>query len=170
MRWILLSFNGTFFKAHLDKDWAFIISLSVACASSINRTLPALLVYRVYLIALECLSVCSHGQASQLFMASYYFRVSSDPIFLYFQDFAIFLILYPPLIEWGLYCNHLVRPSVHTFVTDISASTGRNDFIFDIWLWHGDLYRVSPFQVYRTSIPVYSATCKRTSGGILSTT
>ena len=29
--------------------------------------------------------------------------------------------------------------SVHTFVTDISASTGRNDFIFDIWLWHGDL-------------------------------
>ena len=50
-------------------------------------------------------------------------------------------------------------PSVHTFVTDISASTGRNDFIFDIWLWHGDLYRVSPFQVYRTS------TYKWTSGG-----
>jgi hypothetical protein len=24
-----------------------------------------------------------------------------------------------------------------TFVTVISASTGRNDFIFDIWLWHG---------------------------------
>jgi hypothetical protein len=29
-----------------------------------------------------------------------------------------------------------------TFVTVISASTGRNDFIFDIWLWHGDLYMV----------------------------
>ena len=41
--------------------------------------------------------------------------------------------------------------SVHTFLTDISASTGRNDFIFDIWLWHGDLYCVSPFQVYCTS-------------------
>jgi hypothetical protein len=27
-----------------------------------------------------------------------------------------------------------------TFVTDISTSTGRNDFIFDMWLWHGDLY------------------------------
>ena len=27
-----------------------------------------------------------------------------------------------------------VCPSVHTFVTDISASTGRNDFILDIWL------------------------------------
>jgi hypothetical protein len=38
-----------------------------------------------------------------------------------------------------------------TFVTDISASTGRNDFIFDMWLWHGDLYRVSPFQVFCTS-------------------
>jgi hypothetical protein len=37
------------------------------------------------------------------------------------------------------------------FVTDISASTRRNYFIFDIWLWHGDLYRVSPFQAYRTS-------------------
>ena len=65
----------------------------------------------------------------------------------------------PPLIERGLYCNHLVClsvhpsvcPSVHTFVTDISASTGRYDFIFDTWLWHGDLYHVSPFQVYRTS-------------------
>jgi hypothetical protein len=38
-----------------------------------------------------------------------------------------------------------------TFVTDISASTGRNGFIFDILLWHGDLYHVSPFQAYRTS-------------------
>ena len=40
---------------------------------------------------------------------------------------------------------------INTFVTDISASTGRNDFIFDIWLLHGELYCVSPFQVYRTS-------------------
>jgi hypothetical protein len=40
---------------------------------------------------------------------------------------------------------------IKTFVTDISASTGRNDFIFDIWLLHGDLYHVSPFQVYCTS-------------------
>jgi hypothetical protein len=38
-----------------------------------------------------------------------------------------------------------------TFITDISASIGRNDFIFDMWLWHGDLYRVSPFQAYCTS-------------------
>jgi hypothetical protein len=36
---------------------------------------------------------------------------------------------------------------IKTFVTDISASTGRNDFIFDIWLLHGESYRVSPFQV-----------------------
>jgi hypothetical protein len=33
----------------------------------------------------------------------------------------------------------------------ISASAGRNDFIFDMWLLHGELYRVSHFQVYRTS-------------------
>jgi hypothetical protein len=45
----------------------------------------------------------------------------------------------------------IVFNNMETFVTVISASTGRNDFIFDIWLWHGDLYRVSPFQVYRTS-------------------
>jgi hypothetical protein len=25
-------------------------------------------------------------------------------------------------------------PSIHTFVKDVSAATGRNDFIFDIWL------------------------------------
>jgi hypothetical protein len=43
-----------------------------------------------------------------------------------------------------------VCPSVHTFVKDVSAATGRKDFIFDTWLWHSDLYRVSPFQVYRT--------------------
>jgi hypothetical protein len=44
-----------------------------------------------------------------------------------------------------------VRPSVHTFVTDISASTGRNDFIFDIWLWHGDLYHVCRNENFRNS-------------------
>ena len=37
------------------------------------------------------------------------------------------ITIIPPLVERGRYCNHLVRPSVHTFVTDISASTGRND-------------------------------------------
>jgi hypothetical protein len=76
---------------------------------------------------------------------------SAQLIFWYNEKCTNIYIIIPPLIEWGLYCNHLVRPSVHIFVTDISASTGRNDFIFDIWLWHGDLYRVSPFQVYRTS-------------------
>ena len=48
-----------------------------------------------------------------------------------------------------------VCPSVHTFVIDISASTGRNDFIFDIWLWHGDLY-LSRFTAHLR--PVYSVT------------
>jgi hypothetical protein len=71
-------------------------------------------------------------------------------------DFYVMsFLLYSYSMSGGYIENHLVRPSVcpsvHTFVTDISASTGRNDFIFDIWLWHGDLYRVSPFQIYRTS-------------------
>ena len=48
-------------------------------------------------------------------------------------------------------CPLVVRPSVQTFVADFSAGTWRNDFIFGIWLWHSDLYRVSPFHVYRTS-------------------
>ena len=70
----------------------------------------------------------------------------------YHMKFHIIL----PLVERGLYCNHLVCPSVrlsvlHTFVKDVSAATGRNDFIFYTWLWHSDLYRVSPFQAYRTS-------------------
>jgi hypothetical protein len=56
----------------------------------------------------------------------------------------------------GRHCLHcdlefFMFAVMKTFVTVISASTGRNDFIFDIWLWHGDFYCVSPFQVYRTS-------------------
>jgi hypothetical protein len=48
-----------------------------------------------------------------------------------------------------------------TFVTDISASTGRNDFIFDIWLWHGDLCSnpVSPLsRITAHLLPVYRVT------------
>ena len=51
-----------------------------------------------------------------------------------------------------------VRPSVHTFVTDISASTERNDFIFDIWLWHGTVSPLSRFTAHL--LPVYRATYK----------
>ena len=47
----------------------------------------------------------------------------------------ILVFIIPPLVKRGLYCNHLVRPSVcppvHTFVKDVSAATGRNYFIFD---------------------------------------
>ena len=55
--------------------------------------------------------------------------------------------------NWITYVFFLPLPNFLEIIIppDISASTGRNDFIFDIWLWHGDLYRVSPFQVYRTS-------------------
>ena len=64
-------------------------------------------------------------------------------------------LIIPPLVERG--AIHVLQspcpsvcPSVHTFVKDVSAATGRNDFIFDTWLWHSDLYHVSPFQAYRT--------------------
>ena len=75
------------------------------------------------------------------------------------QDYEIFsynpshpTVFIPPLVERGYIAITLsVRPSVHTFIKDVSAATGRNDFIFDTWLWHSDLYRVSPFQAYRTS-------------------
>jgi hypothetical protein len=71
----------------------------------------------------------------------------SNDIYIYTPTHRVRAILQSPCPS----VRPFVRPSVHTFVTNISASTGRNDLIFDIWLWHGDLYRVSPFQVYRTS-------------------
>jgi hypothetical protein len=77
-----------------------------------------------------------------------FLKINNLPILWYSSFMRCVFPYIPPLVERGLYCNHLIRlsvhPSVHTFVTDISASTGRNDFIFDIWLWHGDLYRL-PF-------------------------
>ena len=39
---------------------------------------------------------------------------------------------------------------METFLTDISAFTGRNDFIYEIWLCRNVLYVVSSFQVYLT--------------------
>ena len=54
-----------------------------------------------------------------------------------------------------------------TFVTDISASTGKNDFIFDIWPWHGDLYGVSPCQVYCTSTSCLTCDLEFLSGVFL---
>jgi hypothetical protein len=62
-----------------------------------------------------------------------------------FQAYRTFTSCLPRDLEFFMFAV------MKTFVTDISASTGRNDFIFDMWLWHGDLYRVSPFQVYCTS-------------------
>ena len=46
-----------------------------------------------------------------------------------------------------------------TFVTDISDSTGRNDFIFDMWLWHGDLYRVSHYTPTRREEAILQSPC-----------
>ena len=78
------------------------------------------------------------------------------------------------IVRLGIF--HVCRNK--NFVTDISASTGRNDFIFDIRLLHGDLCRVSPFQVYPTStsflimsVEIYTSLTQMNEwGGILSTT
>ena len=64
--------------------------------------------------------------------------------------FHFILLYYTPTRREGAILQSPC-PSVHTFVKDVSAATGRNDFIFDTWLWHSDLYRVFPFQAYRTS-------------------
>ena len=61
-----------------------------------------------------------------------------------------------PLYEWGLYCNHLVRLSVHTFITDISASTGRNDLIYGFGMVTCTVSPLSRFTAHL--LPVYSAT------------
>jgi hypothetical protein len=63
---------------------------------------------------------------------------------------TLLLLIIPPLIEWGLYCNHLVRLSVRSHFRNRYLSFYWKKW-FDIWLWHGDLYRVSPFQVYCTT-------------------
>jgi hypothetical protein len=82
----------------------------------------------------------------------------------------LFVFIIPPLIEWGLYCNHLVRPFVHIFVTDISASTGRK-ILYLIYGFGMVTCTVSPLSRFTAHLlPVYRATYKWTSGGILSTT
>ena len=64
-----------------------------------------------------------------------------------------------PEMSW-IYCNYLVRPSVHTFVTDISASTGRNDFVFDNGFGMVTC-TVSPLSRFTAHLfPVYHATYK----------
>ena len=58
-----------------------------------------------------------------------------------FQDYRTFTSCLQCDLQFFMFAE------IKTFVTDISASTGRNDFIFDIWLLHGELYSVCPFQV-----------------------
>ena len=57
-----------------------------------------------------------------------------------------------PLYEWVVYWIHLVRPSVWKIcVALLSAGVHRNDLIFGLKLYLGELYRVSPFQVFWSS-------------------
>ena len=111
--------------------------------------------YSCYQSNHECLKP---EQKLSMCNVAYHFKVNCIVDEFFKRVYTFFRRIYTPTRREGAILQSpcpSVRPSVclsvHTFVTDISASTGRNDFIFDIWLWHGDLYRVSPFQVYRTS-------------------
>ena len=55
----------------------------------------------------------------------------------------------PPLVERGLYCNHLVSP--FTLQLKMSLLLLEEMILFLIHDWHSDLYHVSPFQACRTS-------------------
>jgi hypothetical protein len=79
----------------------------------------------------------------------------------------------PPLIhlcQICIYLNTHYQKMDHKLIWNIELSTNHYEsvqiiinseisvtkvfitaFIFDTWLWHSDLYRVSPFQAYRTS-------------------
>ena len=57
----------------------------------------------------------------------------------------LFVFFYTPIRREGA-----IRPSVRSHFRNRYLSFYWKK-LFDIWLWHGDLYRVSPFQVYRTS-------------------
>jgi hypothetical protein len=64
----------------------------------------------------------------------------------------------PPLYRVGAILQSPC-PSIHTFVTDISASTGRNDFIFDIYGFGMVTCTVSPLSRFTAHLfRVYSAT------------
>jgi hypothetical protein len=121
--------------------------------------------YRVSPFQVYCTSTYYLQHALELFMfalvkicngyLSFYWK---KWFYIWYMAFAWWLVPCLPfpglphiyfLFTMRLRIFHVCRSD--NFVTDISASTGRNDFIFDIWLLHGDLYRVSPFQVYRTS-------------------
>ena len=71
--------------------------------------------------------------------------------YIWYMAFAWWLVPCLPFPGLQYDLEFFMFAVMKTFVTDISSSTGRNDFIFDIWLLHGELYCVSPFQVYRTS-------------------
>jgi hypothetical protein len=103
-------------------------------------------VYRT--VRLRIFHVCRNENFRYRYLSFYWKKW----IYIWYMAFAWWIV--PCLPFPGLPCvlEFFMFAVMKTFVTDISASTGRNDFIFDLWLLHGELYRVYPFQVYRTSI------------------
>jgi hypothetical protein len=66
------------------------------------------------------------------------------------------IMCYGGYIAITLSVRPFVRPSVHTFVTDISASTGRNDLIYGFGMVTCTMSPLSRFTAHL--LPVYNAT------------
>ena len=130
------------------------------CRGRIRHTLPLCLeylphIYFLFTARLRIFHVCRNENFRNRHLSFYWKKW----FYIWYVALAWWLV---PCLPFPFYCTStsclpcdlelFMFAIMKFFVTDISASTGRNDFIFDIWLfWHGDLYRVSLFQAYRTS-------------------
>jgi hypothetical protein len=116
---------------------------------------PGLLhIYFLFRVRLWIFHVCRNKNFCNRYLSFYW----KKGFYIWYMAFAWWIVPFLPfpglrhiyfLFTMRLRIFHVCV--LKTFVTDISASTGSYDFIFDIWLLHDDLYRVSPFQVYCTS-------------------
>jgi hypothetical protein len=107
-------------------------------------------IYFLFTVRLRIFHVCCNENFHNRYLSFYWKKW----FYVWYMAFAWWIVLCLP---FQVYCTStsclpcdlefFMFAVMKIFITDISASTGRNDFIFDIWLLHGDLYRVSPFQV-----------------------
>jgi hypothetical protein len=104
-------------------------------------------IYFLFTARLRIFHVCRNENFRNRYFSFYWKKW----FYIWYMALAWWLVPCLPFPDLPHDLEFFMYAVMKTFVTDISASTGRNDFIFDTWLWHGDLYRVSPFKVYCTS-------------------
>ena len=99
-------------------------------------------------------------------------KFQNSPACFVWNSHYIYVII-PPLIEWGLYCNHLVRLSVRPFTLSLQISQLLLEemILYLIYGFGMVTCTMSPLSRFTAHLlPVYRATYKWTSGGNLSTT